>query len=189
MQRLAEGFSVSTDVIYRVLRSKFTPPSERRLKQDTKVFTKVRQLSLEDGKTIQSQKDQSQLPLSTGSAPALVSSGNTSTVTALTSGALTPAECTTGLVPAANVPSPSIRTAQISTVAQGTSQEQPAMKQEPTDVKESSAKMEDEEEWDGVVFTDEELEELVHMLKENPSVVEQKGREFYDSDGNFLYRF
>lgn len=189
MQRLAEGFSVSTDVIYRVLRSKFTPPPERRLKQDTKVLTKVRQLSLEDGKTIQSQKDQSQLPLSTGSALALISSGNTSTVTALTSGALAPAECTTGLVPAAaNVPSPSIRTAQISTVAQGTSQEQPAVKQEPTNVKESGVEMEDEEEWDGVVFTDEELEELVHTLKENPSVVEQKGRVFYDSDGNFLYR-
>ncbi|KAG7332458.1 hypothetical protein KOW79_004292 [Hemibagrus wyckioides] len=189
LQRLAEGFSVSTNVIYRVLRSKFTPPPERRLKQDTKVLTKVRQLSLEDGKTIQSRKDQSQLPLSTGSVPALISSGTTSVVTALTSGALTPAECTTGLVPAAaNVPSPSIRTAQISTVAQGTLQEQPAVKHEPTDVKESSVEMEDEGEWDGVVFTDEELEELVHTLKENPSVVEQKGREFYDSDGNFLYR-
>ncbi|KAK3539950.1 hypothetical protein QTP70_019598 [Hemibagrus guttatus] len=189
LQRLAEGFSVSTDVIYRVLRSKFTPPPERRIKQDTKVLTKVRQLSLEDGKTIQSRKDQSQLPLSNGSVPALISSGNTSAVTALTSGAVTPAECTTGLVPAtANVPSPSIRTAQISKVAQGTLQEQPAVRQEPTDAKERSVEIEEEEEWDGVVFTDEDLEELIHTLKEKPSVVEQKGREFYDRDGNFLYR-
>ncbi|XP_034162419.2 neugrin isoform X1 [Pangasianodon hypophthalmus] len=190
LQKLAEGFSVSTDVIYRVLHSKFTPPPERRFKQDAKVLTTVGQLSLEDGKTNQSRKGQSQLPLPTSDVPALISSGNTSTVIALTSGALTPAECTTGLVPsAANVPSPSIRTAQISTVAQGTLQEQPALRQEATDVKERVVEVEEEEEeWDGVVFTDEGLEELIHTLQEKPSPVEQKGREFYDGDGNFLYR-
>lgn len=189
MQRLAEGFSVNTDVIYRVLHSKFTPPPERRLKQDATVLTTVRQTFLENDKTNQSQKGQSQLPLPTSSVPALISSGNTSTLVALTSGALTPTECVTGLVPtAANVPSPSIRTAQISAVAQGTLQEQPAVRQEPTGVKERGVEVEEEEEWDGVVFTDEGLEELIHTLQEKPSAVEQKGREFYDSDGNFLYR-
>ncbi|XP_017323237.1 neugrin isoform X2 [Ictalurus punctatus] len=189
VQRLAEGFSVNTDVIYRVLHSKFTPPPERRLKQDATVLTTVRQTFLENDKTNQSQKGQSQLPLPTSSVPALISSGNTSTLVALTSGALTPTECVTGLVPtAANVPSPSIRTAQISAVAQGTLQEQPAVRQEPTGVKERGVEVEEEEEWDGVVFTDEGLEELIHTLQEKPSAVEQKGREFYDSDGNFLYR-
>ncbi|MEE6526929.1 hypothetical protein FKM82_027883, partial [Ascaphus truei] len=35
--RLAEGFSVSTNVISRVLRTKFSPPEKRRIKQDAKV--------------------------------------------------------------------------------------------------------------------------------------------------------
>ncbi|XP_046727814.1 neugrin [Silurus meridionalis] len=182
VQRLAEGFSVSTDVIYRILRSKFVPPPERRLKQDNNVLTTITQLSLEDGKTKQSPKGQLPLPIST--VPALISSETTSTVIALTSGALTPV---TGLGPtAANLPSASIRTASISTVVQEALQEQPAVNQEPTAIKERD--VETEEEWDGEVFTEEELEELIHTLQENPSAVERKGREFYDSDGNFLYR-
>ncbi|XP_027022559.1 neugrin isoform X2 [Tachysurus fulvidraco] len=189
LQKLAEGFSVSTDVIYRVLRSKFTPPPERKIKQDIRVLTRDGQLSLRDGKTVQAQKDQSHLPLPNSSVLALISPGNTSTVTALTSGALIPAERAAGLVPAAaQVSSPLVKTAQISTVAQGTLQEEPAVRQEPTDVKESTEEIEEDEEWDGVVFTDEGLEELIHTLKEKPSSVEQKGREFYDSHGNFLYR-
>ncbi|KAF6078273.1 hypothetical protein HJG60_009144 [Phyllostomus discolor] len=39
--RLAEGFDVSTDVIRRVLRSKFVPTLEQKLKQDQKVLKKV----------------------------------------------------------------------------------------------------------------------------------------------------
>ncbi|CAM5146143.1 unnamed protein product [Eretmochelys imbricata] len=38
--RLAQGFGVSPDVIQRVLRSKFSPPLERRMKQDAKVLGK-----------------------------------------------------------------------------------------------------------------------------------------------------
>lgn len=73
-------------------------------------------------------------------------------------------------------------------MAQGTLQEQPAVRQEPAEVKERGVEVEEEEEWDGVVFTDEGLEEFIHTLQEKPSAVEQKGREFYDHDGNFLYR-
>ncbi|KAB1257290.1 Neugrin [Camelus dromedarius] len=40
--RLAEGFEVSTDVIRRVLKSKFVPTLEQKLKQDQKVLKKVR---------------------------------------------------------------------------------------------------------------------------------------------------
>uniref|UniRef100_A0A8C9TVQ0 Neugrin n=1 Tax=Scleropages formosus TaxID=113540 RepID=A0A8C9TVQ0_SCLFO len=36
VERLAEGFSVSRDVIGRVLRSKFVPPAERRERQDAR---------------------------------------------------------------------------------------------------------------------------------------------------------
>lgn len=179
---------MSTDVIYRVLRSNFTPPPERRLKQDTKVFTTLRPLSLEDGKTNRLQKSQSQLASPRSSLPALISSGNTSTVISLSSRALTPAECATGLVPAAANISSVICTAQVSPVAQGTLLEQNTERQEPTDVKARATDVEEEEEWDGVVFTDEGLEELIHTLQEKPSAVEQKGREFYDGKGNFLYR-
>lgn len=38
--RLAEGFDVSTDVIRRVLKSKFIPTLEQKLKQDQKVLKK-----------------------------------------------------------------------------------------------------------------------------------------------------
>ncbi|TSW62353.1 Neugrin [Bagarius yarrelli] len=182
LQKLAEGFSVSPDVIYRVLRSKFTPPPERRLKQDAKALTRAGQLSLEDSKTIQTQKSQSKLSPPTSTVPALISSGNTDMVAALTSGALTPAKCATGLVStSSNVPSASI---QITTVTQETFQEPAAVGTKSTDV----AEIVEEEEWDGMVFTDEELEELVHTLREIPSPVERKGSEFYDSEGNFLYR-
>uniref|UniRef100_A0AAF6Z046 Neugrin n=1 Tax=Bos taurus TaxID=9913 RepID=A0AAF6Z046_BOVIN len=39
--RLAEGFDVSTDVIRRVLKSKFIPTLEQKLKQDQKVLKKI----------------------------------------------------------------------------------------------------------------------------------------------------
>ncbi|KAB0400915.1 hypothetical protein E2I00_004654, partial [Balaenoptera physalus] len=39
--RLAEGFDVSTDVIRRVLKSKFVPTLEQKLKQDQKVLKKI----------------------------------------------------------------------------------------------------------------------------------------------------
>lgn len=39
--RLAEGFDVSTDVIRRVLKSKFVPTLEKKLKQDQKVLQKA----------------------------------------------------------------------------------------------------------------------------------------------------
>lgn len=39
--RLAEGFNVSTDVIRKVLKSKFVPTLEQKLKQDQKVLKKA----------------------------------------------------------------------------------------------------------------------------------------------------
>jgi len=66
--------------------------------------------------------------------------------------------------------------------------------QEQTD---SSAKMgmrddiefeEEEEEWDGVILTEEELEHIAQTLLKTPSSVKQKGSDFFDNEGNFLYR-
>ena len=45
---------------------------------------------------------------------------------------------------------------------------------------------EDEEGWDGQVLTEGELEEYLEMEKPSPAV--QVGNDFFDAEGNFLYR-
>ncbi|CAI9572908.1 unnamed protein product [Staurois parvus] len=45
LQRLASGFNVSTDVIRRVLKSKFVPSQARKMKQDAVVSSRLGQLS------------------------------------------------------------------------------------------------------------------------------------------------
>lgn len=45
---------------------------------------------------------------------------------------------------------------------------------------------EDEDSWDGQVLTEEELEEFLDM--EKPCPVVQVGKDFFDAEGNFLYR-
>ncbi|XP_026126035.1 neugrin-like [Carassius auratus] len=166
LERLAEGFSVSPDVISRVLRSKFTPSAVRKLKQDWKVSASSGPQFLRDGKT-----EQSVLP-----------SGNTGALTALSTGALTVRETDTGLVPSSG----NILPSQLSTEHKVTStlHQQPDSKAEV----DMSDETELEEEWDGVILTEEELEHIAQTLKEKPSSVEQKGKEFFDTEGNFLYR-
>lgn len=44
----------------------------------------------------------------------------------------------------------------------------------------------DEESWDGRLFTEEELEEIMETVKTCPVV--QDGNDFFDAEGNFLYR-
>ncbi|KTG45845.1 hypothetical protein cypCar_00001165 [Cyprinus carpio] len=167
LERLAEGFSVSPDVISRVLRSKFTPSADRKLKQDSKVLASSGQQSLRDAKT-----EQSVLP-----------SGNTGALTALSTGALAVREADTGLVPSSGYIVPS----QLSAEQKVT----PALQVQPdseaeVDIRDDTVEL--EEEWDGVILTEEELEHIAQTLKEKPCSVEQKGREFFDSEGNFLYR-
>lgn len=165
LERLAEGFSVSPDVISRVLRSKFTPSADRKLKQDSKVLASSGQQSLRDGKT-----EQSVLP-----------SGNTGALTALSTGALAVREADTGLVPSSGYIVPS----QLSAEQKVT----PALQEQPDCKAEMDMRgdIELEEEWDGVILTEEELEHIKPTLKEKPSPVEQKGKEFFDSEGKFLY--
>lgn len=52
----------------------------------------------------------------------------------------------------------------------------------------TDTKLTDQEEasWDGWVWTEEEQEEFMEM--ENPSPVVQVGKDFFDAQGNFLYR-
>lgn len=123
--------------------------------------------SLRDGKT-----EQSRLP----------KTGNTGALTALSTGALAVRETDTGLLPSSGNIVPS----QLSAEQKVT----PALQEQPDSTAEMDMRddIEIEEEWDGVILTEEELEHISKTLKKKPSLVEQKGREFFDSEGNFLYR-
>ncbi|XP_016372604.1 neugrin isoform X2 [Sinocyclocheilus rhinocerous] len=175
LQRLAEGFSVSPDVIFRVLRSKYTSSAVRKLKQDSKVLASTGPQSLRDGKT-----EQTRLPKT--AAPAILLSGNTGALTALSTGALAVREAETGLMSSSGNIVPS----QLSAEQKVT----PALQEQPDCKAEMDTRgdIELEEEWDGVILKEEELEHLAQTLKEKPSPVEQKGKEFFDSEGKFLYR-
>ncbi|KAK9970544.1 hypothetical protein ABG768_026480 [Culter alburnus] len=178
LQRLAEGFSVSPDVISKVLRSKFTPTAVRKLKQDSKVLASTGQQSLRDGKT-----EQSRLPKS--ASPAILSSGETGALTTQSKTALAVRDGETGLAPSGGNIVPS---AVLSAVHKLT----PALQEQPDSTARlgmrDDIELEEEEEWDGVILTEEELEHIAQTLQTNPSPVKQKGSEFFDSEGNFLYR-
>ncbi|KAG7244396.1 hypothetical protein INR49_000619, partial [Caranx melampygus] len=72
VERLAQGFSVTPDVILRVLKSKFIPPPERKTKQDAKVMAGLGQQVLPSG--VKAGKEQPKLPgnLSLAKSPAPV---------------------------------------------------------------------------------------------------------------------
>lgn len=178
LERLAEGFSVSPDVISRVLRNKFTPSAVRKLKQDSKVLASTGPQSLRDGKTEQSRLSKTATPAT----PAVLPSGSTGALTALSTAALAVRESDTGLVPSSGNIVPS----QLSAEQKVT----PALQEQPDSTAEMDMRddIELEEEWDGVILTEEELEHIAKTLKKKPSPVEQKGREFFDIEGNFLYR-
>ncbi|XP_077079135.1 neugrin [Siphateles boraxobius] len=180
LQRLAEGFSVSPDVISKVLRSKFTPTAVRKLKQDSKVLVSTGQQSLIEGKT-----DQSRLPKS--ATPAILSSGKTGALTTQSKTAHAVRGGETGLTPSGGNVVPS-------QVQSAVHKLTPALQEQP----DSTVKMdmrddteleeEEEEEWDGVILTEEELEHIAQTLQKTPSSVKQKGSDFFDKEGNFLYR-
>ncbi|KAK1801398.1 hypothetical protein P4O66_023090 [Electrophorus voltai] len=182
VQKLADSYCVSPDVISRILRSKFTPTLERKLKQDCKAM--ARQQSLGHGEMEGSNKGQSRLPVLGSTKPARQLFGNAHALTCQSRGALAKMEFETGLaVTDDNVTLLLRGTSQISDglpVAQRKSQERLIEQEGPVDF--------EEENWDGVFFTEEQLEDLIYTLRAKPSTVKQKGREFFDSEGNFLYR-
>lgn len=180
LQRLAEAFTVSSDVISRVLRGKFTPTPERKFKQDSKVLPCTGHLSLRDGKP-----EQSRLPLTGSAAPAMLPPGNTAALATLSNKALAYSE--TGLMPSGgNIPSVSTATSRLSVEKVTPNlQDLPLQKTFKTDMGDNT---ELEDEWDGDVLTEEDLDRIAQTVQKKPSPVEQKGREFFDSDGNFLYR-
>uniref|UniRef100_A0AAZ3PTW1 Neugrin n=1 Tax=Oncorhynchus tshawytscha TaxID=74940 RepID=A0AAZ3PTW1_ONCTS len=261
IDRLAEGFSVHRDVILRVLRSKFAPTPERKAKQDTSVWARLRQQALPGGGTggqgrqvalpgggtggqgrqkalpgggtggqgrqkalpgggAGGQDRQVALPGGGGaggpgrtqhpasghrsSKPAMLPTGSgTGALVTLASHSSQRliardleddpgprAMMTTANYPAAPLTSLPTQLSSPPTLHSRHTSGQDNSREEWEEEENVSEKVEEkddqEERWDGRVFSEEELEEL--MLSSKPSPVVPNGREFFDSEGNFLYR-
>ncbi|XP_054905425.1 neugrin [Poeciliopsis prolifica] len=177
IERLAEGFSVPQDVILRVLKSKFTPSPNRKVKQDAKLMVRLGQQALPS----HSRRQENKLMLPESQTPATL-------VPRQTKGALisetAPAQVLQCKGSASLVP---VQPAQLPA---GTYKEA-GVKGSTVDgdgfsTKETEEDEEWEESWDGEVLTEEDLEEILDMDK--PAPVVQVGNDFFDAEGNFLYR-
>lgn len=179
VERLAEGFSVSHDVILRVLRSKFISSPERKAKQNAKVMAKMSHQVLPSGAKTQ----QDRLKLPERNSQAILPPGSTE-------GALIPVANQTQVIQGHGsrslAKSPVPVTVQPRHIAAGISEDATVTETTERSTNESELTEEDEESWDGQVLTEEELEELMKMEKPSPAV--QVGNDFFDADGNFLYR-
>lgn len=177
MEQLAKAFSVSPDVILRVLRSKFTPTLERKVKQDARVLIRLGQQALPAGG--QTGKA-SMLPAGTGPGALVTLAAQSLMPREDGSRALAISEGTGPFAPVSSQLSVSPSVYRKHASLQENLKEEEATKD---NVLEEEC---DDESWDGRVFSEEELEEL--MLCEKFSPVLQNGKEFFDSEGNFLYR-
>ncbi|XP_023145496.2 neugrin isoform X1 [Amphiprion ocellaris] len=183
VERLAEGFSVTPDVILRVLRSKFVPSPERQAKQNAKVMAGLGQQVLPSGAGTR----QDRLKLPGGRTQTILPSGSTE-------GALVPVAQQTQMIEGEGsgfqAKSPVPVTALPLQVTAGVSKAAAATRltedNRATDSSLTEEDEEDEESWDGQVLTEEELEEFMDMEKASPAV--QVGNDFFDGEGNFLYR-
>uniref|UniRef100_A0A3B4WNV9 Neugrin n=1 Tax=Seriola lalandi dorsalis TaxID=1841481 RepID=A0A3B4WNV9_SERLL len=141
VERLAQGFSVTPDVILRVLRNKFVPSPERKSKQDAKVMAGLGRQMLPSGAG--AGKDRLKLPSGAGAGKD--------------------------------------RLKLAATVTRSTEEDR------TTNTAAAEQDTEEEESWDGQVLTEEELEKFMEMQKAVPPVA-QIGNDFFDTEGNFLYR-
>ncbi|KAJ8370220.1 hypothetical protein SKAU_G00102480 [Synaphobranchus kaupii] len=187
--RLAEGFSVSTDVIHRVLRSRFFPSPERRTKQDSRAQQQSLLASAHAGEDRPQlpEKCNSMLPAGTGSALTTLDhqslgTGKDIAITTAPSGGGESLDSLT-LIPTPHSPVwSSAKPQELQTECQS------SFTQEEAGEEEEEEEEEEEDNWDGKVLSDKELEELARTHPEKNYEVVQKGREFFDSAGNFLYR-
>ncbi|XP_074536835.1 neugrin isoform X2 [Halichoeres trimaculatus] len=174
VERLAEGFSVSPDVILRVLRSKFVPSPQRRAKQDAKIMSQLSQKVLPSGAETGSVRQK----LHGNNTPSMLPSGagvNSVVPVAEKSLMLQNKVLESKMLVSSTVIPTMLRT--------GINGETQVTTSGETYTEESE---EDEESWDGEVFTDDKLEEYINM--EKPPPVTQVGNEYFDVEGNFLYR-
>lgn len=197
LQRLATGFNVSTDVIGRVLKSKFVPSEARKMKQDSSVSRHLGQIpprTKQDQLKLMSSKHPTQPVLGDGKSdrqllvshsPPLLPSPKTSDISHVAvRGEGAQRHRDHSLIP--QIPLHKVRDAPPSpalTCANPSVQEEPVPS---VDVEEDLETL--DETWDGEVISDHELEELSKGGLENKMKVVQKGSEYVDGDGNFLYR-
>ncbi|KAG9331402.1 hypothetical protein JZ751_019305 [Albula glossodonta] len=196
--RLAEGFSVSPDIVRRVLQSRFIPSAERRQKQDSRAWARAGQRSLPAHHSQErlelpgGAKANTMLPTGTGSMEAnMLTAAKGSALPTLKMQMMEPGQDKVTVAPTAGSVVPASLT-----VLQ--SPWPPSSHSEKTTVQELHAERHptstgvqphmQEEEWDGWVLSDEDLEELATALPAQNCQVVQKGREFFDKEGNFLYR-
>uniref|UniRef100_UPI0037E900A8 neugrin n=1 Tax=Semicossyphus pulcher TaxID=241346 RepID=UPI0037E900A8 len=173
VERLAMGYSVSPDVILRVLRSKFVPTPDRKAKQDAKIMAGFSQQVLPSGAGTGSER----LKLPGNPASTLLPKGGGEDAVVPVADQtlmLRDSSDAKSLVPASVLPTQ---------LRARFSKEDPAQTSSPNLTEEDE---EDEESWDGQVLTEQELEEIMEM--EKPSSVVQVGNDFFDEEGNFLYR-
>lgn len=187
--RLAEGFDVSTDVIRRVLKSKFVPTLEQKLRQDQKVLKKagitgvVRQLPVSED-TLK--------PLSAGHSPSgpLLAPGDEVSKSQNHSTALKVVKSNLHSTDAQKKWEGRGKRIQVleesvvpTTIALGHQRE---LQKHTASGSEAARRTHS-----GTLPSAETLEELKAGEPDDQnfsSKVVQRGREFFDSNGNFLYR-
>lgn len=184
VERLAEGFSVSKEIIFRVLKSKFTPSLERKAKQDAKVMAKLAQQVLSSGPRAEQEKQrlssgpqavQEKQRLTSGTRAALSSGIGNHALIPIGHQSLIPQ---TQQYPAALSVTTKYQFSEIT-------KQFVEMPQEEIQQSTESAEIEEDEYWDGQIFSEEDIEEFITMKA--PPVV-QEGSEFFDAYGNFLYK-
>uniref|UniRef100_A0A452H1S2 Neugrin n=2 Tax=Gopherus agassizii TaxID=38772 RepID=A0A452H1S2_9SAUR len=184
--RLAQGFCVSTDIIQRVLRSKFSPPLERRMKQDAKVLGKQGSWEQQAGPDRRAEL----VAISAGEAAQQLLPARPKDIPQ--SGALImPGGQSSSSKPQRNRQfwrageRQNRRNVQLEPLQEDGAK--PVAGMEATLMRSSLAEG-DTEEWDGEVLSEEELEELVAEGWDTRPRVVQRGQEYFDGNGNFLYR-
>ncbi|KAM9855828.1 neugrin [Aulostomus maculatus] len=183
VERLAEGFSVTPDVIQRVLRSKFVPAPGRKTKQDAKVMAAHYQQGLPSGAT---EPGRPKLP-GDRSSTALPPGSREVGLVPVADRTLNPGSISSGSL-AKMSPPVSVQPHQVTAgVRKGA---KVTIRPSEEDVRTSNTIPEEdgeyEESWDGNTLTEEKLEKFIDMKKPPPVV--QVGNEFFDADGVFLFK-
>ncbi|KAE8583973.1 hypothetical protein XENTR_v10020766 [Xenopus tropicalis] len=204
--RLAEGFNVSTDVIRRIIKSKLSPPERRKAKQDIKVSNVLIQPNKQSTKHL-SQPTQTLLLGALNPAQALIPSGqndklkiNTQTSDLVLSPGSLPASANRNslLLRSENemmqrnkanlqvcTKKAQVQTPKSAMYDVGPTSEEGSQAEQQHCVDDKQMEL---DEWDGQLLSDTDLEELSRSGIENKMKVIQRGREFFDSNGDFLYR-
>ncbi|XP_037540142.1 neugrin [Nematolebias whitei] len=182
VERLAEGFSVTPDVIFRVLSSSFTPSSDRKAKQDVKVMTQHKQQMLPSGAGTQ----QGKLKLPKGHTQAILPSGNKEVALISVTGQAQLVQGKSSDPSGKSLTSVTVPTTQLTREQREDATQIRSLANEVIISAQLMEDLEEEEIWDRQVLTEKELEEFLEMDKPPPAV--QAGNEFFDEEGTFLYR-